>query len=402
MRISTKDIFDPSVLIRNQADLNKTQIQISTGRRIVSPADDPVGAAEALRLRQSSDLSAQYQANQQRAQNTLGLAESALGDVTSALEDVRTSVIAASNGTLSDSDRKSIAQDIAGRLEQMLQSANSANPAGGYLFGGYRDGAAPFCKVGGAVVYNGDQGGRTLQVTESRAIEVSNNGSSVFEQIKTGNGTFTTSAASTNTGTGIVGTGQVVDPAALTGHTYQVQFSVVGGVTTYGVVDTTPPGATPVAAGQPYTSGSAISFDGVQLSITGKPANSDSFTVAPAASQSVFTTVQNVVKLLNSSTDTAAARSALANGLAASITNIDNAYQQVLAVRSSLGSRMQEIDGLQSSTSARDTAVQAQLSQLEDVDYAAAVSMLSRQQLVLEAAQKAYVGVTKMSLFSLL
>lgn len=402
MRISTKDVFDPAILIRNQAELMRTQNQISSGRRIISPADDPVGAAEALRLRQASELSTQYQANQQRAMNTLSQAESALGDVTSILQGVRTTAIAAGNGTLSDSDRKTMAQDIAGRMEQMLGTANATNAAGGYLFGGYSDGAPPFGKAGGAVAYTGDQGGRTLQVSESRAIEVSSNGSSVFERIKTGNGTFTTSATTTNTGTGIASIGQVADPAALTGHTYRVQFSVVGGVTTYGVVDTTPPGATPVPAGQPYASGSAIGFDGIQIEISGQPANGDTFDVAPAASQSVFSTLQNLVNLLNAPTGTAAARTALANGLAASITNIDNAHEQVLAVRTAMGSRMQEIEGLQNGMSARDTAVKAQLSQLEDVDYAAAISTLSRQQLVLEAAQKSYVGVTRLSLFNLL
>lgn len=400
MRISNKDVFDPANLLRNQAELNRTQNQISTGRRVMSPADDPVGAAEALRLRQGSDLSAQYQANQQRAQNSLGLAESALGEVTNVLAEVRTSVLAASNGTLSDADRKSVALDIAGRLEQILGSANASNPAGGYLFGGYSDSAPPFATFAGSVVYIGDQGGRTLQVSDSRAIEVSNNGSSVFERIQTGNGTFTTAATGTNTGTGTVSTGQLSDPAALTGHSYQVQFSVVGGVTTYDVIDAS--SGAPVVAGEPYISGSAISFDGMQFKISGKPADGDTFDVAPSTSQSLFTTLENLVSLLSAPATTAASRAALANGLSASLTNIDNAFNQVLAVRSSLGSRMQEMDGLQSSMGARDIAVQAQLSKLEDIDYAAAISTLSRQQMVLEAAQRSYVGVTKMSLFSFL
>lgn len=303
MRISTKDIFDPAILIRNQAELMKTQNQISSGRRIISPADDPVGAAEALRLRQASDLSMQYQSNQQRVLNTLSQAESVLGDVTSVLQEVRTTVIAAGNATLSDSDRQSMAQDIAGRLEQLLGSANATNAAGGYLFGGYSDGAPPFTRSGGAIVYNGDQGGRTLQVSESRAIEVSANGSIIFERIPSAGGT-----------------------------------------------------------------------------------------------QSVFTTLQNLVNLLNAPANPAA----LSSGLADAITNIDNAHDQVLAVRSSMGSRMQEIEGLQNAVSAMDTMVKGQLSQLEDVDYAAAISTLSRQQLALEAAQKSYVGVTRLSLFNLL
>jgi len=402
MRISTKDVFDPGNIIRNQAALMRTQNQVSSGRRIISPSDDPVGASEALRLRQASDLAKQYQSNQQRALYNLVQAESALADVSSILQQVRTTAIAAGNGTLSDSDRKSMAQEIAARLERMLGAANSNNAAGGYLFAGYSDGAQPFTRSGGGAVYNGDQGSRTLQVSNSRAIEMSADGASIFERIKTGNGTFTTSATPTNTGTGVASIGQVTDPAALTGNTYQVQFSVIGGVTTYGVVDTTPPGAVPIPAGTPYVSGAGIGFDGMQFEVSGQPADGDTFDAAPAAAQSVFTTLQNLVDLLNAPAAGAAQRTALASGLATSITNLDNAHEQVLSVRSSMGSRMQEIEALQNSTGARETAVRAQLSRLEDVDYAEAISTLSRQQLVLEAAQKSYVGATQLSLFNLL
>lgn len=310
MRISTSDIFDPGALIRNQADMMKTQAQIASGRRTLSPADDPVGAAEALRLRQTDNLSAQYQANQQSALNTLGQAESVLGDVTTLLQDVRTAVIGAGNGTLSDSDRQSMAQAIAGQLDQLIGYANSSNAGGGYLFGGYSDGAQPFSNGAAGVLYNGDQGGRTLQVSESRTIEVSANGSAIFERIRNGDGTAV--------------------PATVT--------------------------------------------------------------------QSVFATLQTLVDLLNNPTTSAA----LTSGLADAMTNIDNARDQVLAVRSSMGSRMQEIQSLQNVMGARDTATQSVLSQIEGLDYAAAISTLSRQQLVLEAAQKSYVGVTQLSLFSLL
>lgn len=310
MRISTSDIFDPSALIRNQADMMKTQAQISSGRQSLSPADDPVGAAEALRLRQTENLSAQYRANQQSALNTLGQAESVLGDVTTLLQDVRSSVIAAGNATLSNSDRQSMAQAIAGQLDQLIGYANSSNATGGYLFGGYSDGVPSFTKSAAGVTYNGDQGGRTLQVSEARAIEVTANGSAVFERIRNGDGT----------------------------------------------------------------------------------------SVPPTATQTVFSTLQQLVDLLNIPTSPAA----LTSGLADAMTNIDNAFDQVLAVRASIGSRMLEIQSLQNVMGARDTATQSALSQIEDVDYAAAISTLSRQQLVLEAAQKSYVGATRLSLFSLL
>jgi len=406
MRISTKDIFDSSALIRNQAEMMKTQAQISSGRRIVSPADDPVGAAEALRLRQTDNLSAQYQANQQSALNTLGQAESALGDVTTLLQNVRTSVIAAGNGSLNNSDRQSMAQAIAGQLDQLIGYANSSNAAGGYLFAGYSDGVEPFTKSASGVTYSGDQGGRTLQVSESRSIEVSSNGFNIFQRVPAGGSTFSGAAAAGNAGTGSIGRVEVGDSTALLpGHTYRVLFAVAGPATTYTVNDTTAglPGTN--VAGQvnvPYTSGSAISFDGIQFPISGLPSDTDTFDIMPAAKQSVFETLQKLVDVLTRPVSAAADRTTLSDQLQAALGNIDSAVDQALAVRSSMGSRMQEIESLQNIVGARDTATKSALSQIEDLDYAAAISTLSRQQLVLEAAQKSYVGVTRLSLFNLL
>jgi len=406
MRISTKEIFDigSRAIVGGQADMMKTQQQLSSGRRIASPADDPIGSSEALRLRQAAVLNSQYQGNQKAALGTLGQVESTLGNVTDLLQEVRTSALAAGNTSLADSDRQAIAQDIAGRLEQLIGYANSTDGTGSYLFGGYSDTAQPFTRSGAGVTYNGDQGGRALQVSDSRSIDVSANGSHVFERIRTGNGTFVTSPAVANSGTGVVTTGQVTNVAALlAGHSYQVVFGAGGA--TYTVNDTTGglPGA-PVAgqSNLPYTSGSAISFDGMQFDISGRPAAGDVFDVKPSVSQSVFATLQNLVTLLNTPVTGSAGRTALVNGVADGLTNVDNAFDNILSYRTAMGSRMREIESLGSVMDDRNIAIKAALSQVEDVDYADAISRLSRQQMVLEAAQKSYVSVTHLSLFNFL
>jgi flagellar hook-associated protein 3 FlgL len=406
MRISTTDVFDigSRAIVDGQAGMMKTQQQLSSGRKSSSPADDPIAASEALRLRQAAALNAQYQGNQKAALGTLGQVESTLGDVTGLLQQVRTSVVAAGNSSLTDSDRQAIAQDIAGRLEQLIGYANSTDGTGRYLFGGYSDTAQPFTKSGTGVVYNGDQGGRALQVSDSRTIDVSANGSHVFERIPTGNGTFVASAAAANTGAGIVSTGKVTNAAALaTGHSYQVVIDPSG--TTYTVNDTTGGAPGTAVAGQaslPYTSGSAISFDGMQIDISGQPAAGDVFDVKPSTSQNVFATLQNLVTLLNTPVSGSAGRAALANGVAGGLTNIDNAFDNVLSYRTAMGSRMNEVQSLGTVMDDRNLAIQTALSQVEDVDYADAISRLSRQQMMLEAAQKSFVSTTHLSLFSFL
>ena len=404
MRISTGNIFDigTSAIVRGQAEMMKTQQQLSSGRRLNSPADDPVAASESLRLRQADSLNAQYQGNQQSALGTLSQVDSTLSDVTSLLQDVRTSVVAAGNTSLSDLDRQSLAQDIAGRLEQLIGYANATDGKGSYLFGGYSDTAPPFSKTLGAggltVQYTGDQGGRALQVSDTRAIDLSANGSSVFERIPAGNGTFTTAAAAANTGTGLISTGQVIDSSALVpGHSYQIVFTGTG--TTYDVVDTTT--ATTLITGQAYASGAAITgVPGMQFDVSGTPDAGDVFDIAPASSQSVFTTLQNLANVLNTPVADAAQRTVLTSNVGISLQNLDNALNTVLATRAAMGARMNEVQSLQTSMSDQDTALKTAMSQIEDVDYASAISQLSKQQLILEAAQKSFVSVSGLSIFN--
>ena len=78
MRISTATLFSEGVATMNQLQVNlaKTQTQISSGRRILNPADDPAAAARATELNQADAANTQYAANRTAAVNTLSLSES--------------------------------------------------------------------------------------------------------------------------------------------------------------------------------------------------------------------------------------------------------------------------------------------------------------------------------------
>jgi flagellar hook-associated protein 3 FlgL len=406
MRISTKEVFDSGsqAIMQGQVDLMKTQQQISSGRKFMSGADDPVAAANGLRLRQAVDINAQYQVNQKAALGTLSQAESVLGDIGNLLLDIRTSTLAAGNNNLLDTDRQNISQEIAGRLQQLIGYANSTDGAGSYLFGGYNDTTQPYSQTGTSVVYAGDQGSRGLQVSDSRVIDVSVNGAGVFNRVATGNGVFATSALGANGGTGAIDAGRVTSPAALLpGHSYQVVFGAGG--TTYTLNDTTAAAVVSIG-GVPQTNiaynsvtGATLSFNGLQFTISGAPNAADKFNVVPTAVQSVFTTLQNLVTLLNTPV-TVSNRAALNSGIADALTNIDHAFDNALSARTQVGVRMKEVETLQTVSSIHDISMKTALSNIEDVDYADAASRLARQQMVLEAAQKSFVSVTHLTLFN--
>lgn len=398
MRISTSTLYDANVatLTQTQAKLLHTQQQVSTGRRILTPADDPANAARVLELTQSDDSNTQFTANRDEARHSLSLSESILSSVTSLLLDVRTSAVQAGDGALNLSDKQALAIEYRGRLDELIGLANSTDGLGNYLFSGFQGQTLPFFKGPANVQYMTDDGQRLIQVSGSRQVASSESGADVFMRIKNGNGTFIPQAAAANTGSGIISQGVVTNPALTTGHNYQVTFAVAAGVTTYDVTDTTT--STVLSAGNPYTSGQAISFDGVQFDITGTPNDTDTFTISPSTNESIFQTISDLTAALESSGTSAQ----FANNLNKALNSLDRDLDNVLRVRSSLGARLHELDALQNAGDGLGLQFKQAISQLQDVDYNKAVSDLTQQQINLEAAQKSFLRITEMSVFNYL
>ena len=425
MRISSNTIYEAGVSAMQQqnAKLLQAQQQISTGRRILTPADDPIGAAQALQVTQAQALNAQYSTNAGSASDSLTLEESILGSITSLLQDVRTLSVNAGNGALNRSDRAILATDLSGRYQQLLGLANTVDGNGQYLFSGYQGGVRPFAVLAdGSIKYNGDQGQRLIQISASEQMAVSDAGDDVLGSIPNGNGTFVVAMTATNAGSAVMDAGTVLDVSqwnsAANSKDLTVKFSVVGGATTYDIIDKNAnksllTGAAPAAAGPyplTYASGSAIdlkqsappalvAFDfGAQLNVTGQPADGDSFSVKGSTHQDVFKTINNLVQLLQTSSGGAG----LANGLIAAQTNIDNALDNVINVRTSAGSRLKELDAVQNTGEDRALQYSQTLSRLQDVGYAKAAAELMQQQVSLQAAQQSYVKVAGLSLFNYL
>ncbi|MBI5911028.1 MAG: flagellar hook-associated protein FlgL [Betaproteobacteria bacterium] len=421
MRISTSAIYDAGIAAMQQQTekLMQVQQQIASGRRILSPADDPVAAARMLEVSQSQALNQQYGTNSGAAGDSLALEESVLGSVSGLLQDVRDVVVHAGNPTLNKSDRAILASELRGMYQELLGLANSVDGSGQYLFSGYQGGIRPFSEsAAGVVAYNGDQGQRLIQVSASRQIAVSDAGVDVFLRIPNGNGSFAAQAAATNGGAGVIDGGTILDPikwhAAANNMDYTVKFSVGGGVTSYDIIDNVAgtsllTGLVPGGAPYPrtYVGGSDIdlsqagppAFDyGARVNIAGAPADGDSFTIKASTNQDVFKTIDELAQLLQNSPSGAA----LTNGLASVQRNLDNAMENVLTVRTSTGARLQELESVKSAGDDRALQYSQTLSRLQDLDYAKAASELAQQQVNLEAAQKSFAKVAGLSLFDYL
>ena len=404
LRISTNAIFESGTSQLNtlQSQMAKTQMQLSTNRRMLTAADDPIGSARALELTQSKSMNTQFGTNRSNANASLSLVDKTLNDVSGQITEIQSLIVTAGNGAYSQSDREALATELEGRLTDLIGLANTSNGTGGYLFSGYASTTQPFSQTPTGAAYQGDQGQRTLQVGSSRKMAISESGSAIFDAVTTGNGNFQTQAATTNTGAGIVSPGAVTDRSKLTGHDYAINFAVSGdpAVTTYSVIDNSTSPASDVLKDQPYTAGASISFGGLSLDIKGAPANGDSFSVKPSQKQSVFTTVTDLIKTLRAPDDGSTGKARLANGLATASSNMQNALDNVLTVQASVGARMKELDSLDSTGSDLDVQYQSTLSGLQDLDMVAAISMYTQQQTTLQAAQLSFKTLSGLSLFN--
>lgn len=431
MRISTGMVYELGIssLQQRQADQVHLQQQISSGRRILTPADDPIAAAAALNVKQSQALNQQYKINGDTARNQLGLEEGALSDLTALLQDVRTLAVNAGNPTLTNVDRASVASELDGRYQELIGLANRGDGNGQFLFSGYQGATQPFSETSpGVVAYAGDAGQRIVQIGPARMLAVNDSGDAVFRAIRNGNGTFAAAPAGANAGTGVIDASTLSDPSkwntAANAKDFSIRFNTNGGVTTYDIVDNVnnvsmltgvAPGAGPYL--RAFTPGTPISFAtqappdtnatafdfGATVTISGAPSGGDSFSVKASSSQDMFTTLHNLITALKTGTNaTAASDAKYQNTLNASLTELDNGLNNVLKTRAAVGARLKEVDTAQSSADDVNQQYTQTLSGLQDLDYTKAISDLNQQQIYLQAAQQSFLKVTKLSLFDLL
>lgn len=317
MRVSTAQIFDTGLfgIQRNQISLLKVQNQLSTGRRVLAPEDDPVAASQALEVTQAKDVNARYQDNQGAAKTQLNQVETTLTSVIDQLQNIADRAVQAGNGSLSTEQRGMIAQELKSRLSDLTALANTQDGSGNYIFAGFQSQTQPFQVSANTSPYSlanqymnyvGDNGQRMLQVSQSQQIPTSVTGADAFMQIRDGNGNLT--------------------------------------------------------------------------------------------GRSMFDSVKNLVDILDPNSGvpfTQTAFNQAVNDIHADIANVSR-------VRSAVGSSLAELDSLGSTSKDLGLQYDTRLSDLQDVDYAAAISSLSRQQTQLEAAQKSYAQTSQLSLFNML
>ncbi|HRF30291.1 MAG TPA: flagellar hook-associated protein FlgL [Azonexus sp.] len=303
MRISTMQIYNGGTAgIQNlQSDLYSAQNQVSTGRRIVTPKDDPIGAAQALMVTQAGAVNELYLKNQGAADSKLSALDSTLQGINEELVNIYEKSIAAGNGAYSDSDRKAIAAELTERLDSLVSLANTQDGNGRYVFAGFQSTTKPFS--GSPVTYAGDDGQQKLQVTASQFVTTNLSGNDVFVNVVDANG---------------VSTGQ-----------------------------------------------------------------------------SMFQSVQDMITFLNTP-----GGSAGSPAYTDALKNISASIDNVLRNQATVGARQSSLESMSNTAEDRKVQYAQQLSAIEDLDYAKAITEISQKKLQLEATQATFAKTAQLSLFS--
>lgn len=419
MRISTIQQFNHGVkgITDNYASVSRTQEQISSGKRILTPADDPVATVRLLQLDQESNTISQYKDNLTAATNSLTQEEATLNSVNNILQRVREITVSAGNGAMSKADRQALATELAAREDELYNLFNTRNARGEYTFGGFKGDTQPFVRnPDGSYSYTGDEGQRSIQVANSKFVAINDNGKELFVNISNAN-RVVTSPNEPLPGAPRISLGVVEDKVAYDNTFFprpSVGIVVGADAQTYEIVDENGDPLSPPVTGALERNGEdsyEVRFAGVAVRLDGTLTAGDSFTIARGdlsaepgnrETRSVLESIAFLRKNLETGGDTSNDKLMRRDVLAVSLENIDNAMNNVLRVQTTLGARMNVIESTENENAEANQINQTVQSSLKDLDYAEALSKLSLQTVVLQAAQQSFVKVSGLSLFNLL
>ncbi|MBX6753860.1 MAG: flagellar hook-associated protein FlgL [Thermorudis peleae] len=162
MRVTQNMMMDTILrnISANLERLERVQSELSSGKQIRQPSDDPIGTATVLRLQSSQAQITQYLKNVDEAQSWLDLTDQALSTIGDAVQRARELIVQAANDTLSAADRQAIWNELTALQQQIVATANTAH-AGQYLFSGQKTQTTPFDATTDPPTYQGDNGALT-------------------------------------------------------------------------------------------------------------------------------------------------------------------------------------------------------------------------------------------------
>lgn len=419
MRISNLHIFNLAnqSMAEANSEIAKTQEQLSTGRRVLTAADDPVAATRIQNLTESLAQIDQYEKNIAFAENNLAVEEAALNSVDNLVQRIRELAVQAGNtASLSASEYDAIATEVDARLDELVSLANTRNSNGDYIFSGYKSKSPAF--VGDSVNgfrYAGDEGSISIKVDNNTFVEASDSGKNIFVDIPHTENTVITSANPNNRSDPAISIsiGEVVDQAAYDAFypediviTFNEDSNLSPAAKNFTVTERST--GKIIAANQPYAAGEELIYHGVSVRISGNPAsadagaalNGDQLFIESTSTQDALTTLMRFRDALQAYDGSTKSQERVSNAVATTLDNLSQVQDSVSKVVTKIGARINILESTQEQHLDTELVSNTILSDLRDLDYAEAASRLSAQTLILQAAQASFLRISELNLFS--
>jgi flagellar hook-associated protein 3 FlgL len=398
MKVATRTLYDNIVanLFQSAEKLQRLNQQVTTGKRINQPSDDPVGAVMALDLRSVLRELDQYEKNIANVNAQLSTSESVLTDINGLLTKAKELAAQMATETYSAENRRAVAVEVLNISEEMMQLANS-QLKGVYLFSGYST--------------------RTAAVTNDPAVDFIV-GDPLSHQA--GGGAVAMDAANTNLVNQSYPAGayliEITEDTADAGINVKFKISTDGGVTW---APTTYDGVGDVAPSDPVVG----ELNGIALDLTGMFSAGDRFTIPihqyalTADNSSVEINVGRSTRVKKNVTATTFLeyqagktlfdvlddlRASLLNnnteGIAASLADLDQAQDNLLNELADVGERLNRMDIRENLNATLKLQTEQWISNVEDVDLIEAITNLNGQQVAYQAALQSSAMISRLSL----
>jgi len=183
MRVNPNPVPDLlAALNRTRQDTQEALLELSSGRRVNQPSDDPAASAILVQNHDQAIFTARYLQSLSSIQGQFQTADSALNSMILAMQRALTLGVQGANGTLSDTDRAAVAAELQGIQDQLISLANTSFQ-GRPLFAGTMTSSPPFVKDNtfpSGVRYDGNGAVNTVQIGDGYQIAVNKPGSQLF------------------------------------------------------------------------------------------------------------------------------------------------------------------------------------------------------------------------------
>jgi flagellar hook-associated protein 3 FlgL len=404
MRVSTAQFYLQSSLQMSQksSEVNEQMAYLSSGKRVLTAKDDAVSFGTLAGYKNDLANIEKYKRNIDRAESDNNVQEVVFAEAELILSNVKEAMLQANNGAMSTEDLKALAEQVRNSFDQLLDAANTQNENGDYIFAGYQTDIQPFSQQADAsVIYSGDTGVNELQIAKNIKIATNQTGDAAFLTVENAIGDFTANypTAPVNTSGVALDSANVTDRNTFNGiaipHNYTFNFGP--GATELDVLNDS---GVSIYNTTTYAAGQNIPLPtGIDVTLSGNPLPGESLTMGEQENVSIFETINDAIAWMEqgSTSENLEQNQVDYNTI---LDQLNSSMSHITSRRVDSGIRLQVLESQESRHLDTELSLATGQANIEDLDFAKAISEFEQSKIALQASQQAFSKVQGLNLFN--